>query len=278
MPDYLYFACDWIIDEDEMELETDLVKAATVLDLEVRDCKNPTGSVTDEGHDILRYTVRVNSKQEFESFLKVIEQYKSLNWFSISLDALNKGCPFEMFFRSLVESYEAGSFKSTGILYARAAYNKQLHERLNTQTPLYYGFDWIIPVQIEDNLMNRYDPPRDAVDRATCSLVRKKSVDTYEVCIGCWLRAGRTSKTDDGFYILQLLTRVFSQEELKLLAINTECSLEGWYSVKPQEYLQGIRLGEHYPYAQTFIDFYLEIERMGQANEELRKKLGIQKL
>ena len=268
------YACDWILAVEEAKYIFDLIHIARNLDIELIRGSIPKGSTTDEGYFVVRFLIQVPSSDAYQEFLQQIPQGTAFaNWFPVSSDEYQRQRHWEDNRRkaTLPEMLDSGDLDPN--VFARGGvWNLKIREKLDAGTVLYFGHNWLVPLQSEnaitlpDEKSTQYERYRGSVLVHICDLA--ESLGRVHS-----IRAGEQSKSAQGLSFQQLIARFFSVGEFEKFLEQTGMERSSWYSVTEDQYKAAYRIMEHNNFAEIR-SFYLEIERMGQENNLILRNIS----
>lgn len=211
------YACDWVINSTEFDQVWRLIEIAKLLQCELKDSPYEFGLESKEGYVICRFALGINSKDTSEKFFQRIADLNTLNkWFEISEEyfyrlSIVNGINIPSLIQGDVRSWAEG----LSLLGWR---NKRLEERLTFEKPAYYLCNWLIP-ELE---------PNGWLEKAV-----------WSPDLNYTLRIGKTSQTSAGFFIQEMVLRIFPHDDLEgfVRRVGNSVNLNVWTPILETEFL-----------------------------------------
>jgi hypothetical protein len=265
---YRYAMCKWIIQDEGFDFIYTLIDIANYLGVEIIDSEEHiSGSTSVEGFRALNFVVKAPTEIYIE-FYKEIYKYPGFrHW-----ERVTKSEFTEAHFR--FGTYPKGTLNEThgglalDYLYVPdMRFNKTLTAYLASHPPSYYACEYVIrPIEFpeddgneEENIFDIYGSPIfDFV-----AIFNKRF--PY-----CKPRAGQPYLNTDGWYVLPIVVRVFSTDEIEEIIPISNIEEHDWVSVSETYYFQAIKLVEYKYPPRVFRQFILSLQDKAQHN--LRKQ------
>jgi hypothetical protein len=250
----IHFACDWIFEANGFRTNVNrLIDAAEALNSPLR----TVNVTTPEGYFALRFVISVSSHATLDEFIeKAAAELGLINWVEVSQQYYSKISQFKG--ARIPTLQETGI---TDVVDSRARpiignVNNRLRELLATVEPIYLACEWLVTSPLSRTWLQELISTFGAFD------------------IGREIRKGEVHQTREGYYIQQFVIRLFAEEELSKFVQHRgkEAGLTNWFAVSEQAFRQST------PFTISLVNpsiegYQLELEKLGQANQELRKRL-----
>ena len=216
--DYLYFACNQIIERDNIGY---LPKPNEIAD-NLGCASWGMQDRSPEGYQIIKYMIRVPSQEVFNTFVKQVHPFGFKDWFSIS----EVNLPVPSNHSSSVADHNIQSVWLDG-MRAIAYDNNKLGEKLNSEIALHFACDWTALTSLTDDWL------------------RKLMRSVANLTLGCEIRLKGTKQTENGLTALIFTLRVFSESELDRFIKHAGEGFDKWYQISKDEFINSLPFSEN---------------------------------
>jgi len=216
--EYLYFACNQIIERDNIKY---LPKPHEIAD----DLSCASWGIltrSPDGYQIIKYIVRVPSQEVFNTFVKQVHPFGFKEWFSTP----EVNLPVPSNHSSLVADQNIQSAWLDG-MRAIAYDNNKLEEKLNSEIALHFACDWTALTPLTNNWLDK--------------LLRSVA----NLNLGCEVRSKGTKQTENGLTAQIFTLRVFSENELNRFIEHAGQGFNKWYPISKNEFVNSLSFSEN---------------------------------
>jgi hypothetical protein len=264
---YRYALCKRIIDDGWFKFASKVIETAKKLGVEIIDSEEHiSGSTTDEGFYALNFVIKAPVEIYIE-FYKEVYQYPGFrDWVRISEEEFTEARFYPGNHKKWLLSE---TDRGIGHLYIPdERFNEEFAVYLTSNTPSYYACEHIIrPSGITDDSSEDY---MDYMLHIAESSIIEFSSKFNKQFLYCNPRIGQPYLNPDGWYVVPIIVRVFSEDEIQQIINLSGAQEEGWVAVPESYHFQGIKLFENNHPSLALKRFFISLEDKAQRN--LRKQ------
>jgi hypothetical protein len=264
---YRYALCKWIIDDNSFDFIYKLIDVAKKLEISICDSEEHiSGATTVEGFRALNFVIKARTESYIE-FYKEVYQYPGFqHWERVTEREFTEAhFHFGKYPKGNLNETRGG-LKLDYLYVPDMGFNKTFAAYLESHTPSYYACEHIIhPIEIAED-----DGDDDNIFDIYSSSIFDFTAIFNKRFPYCKPRTAQPYLNPDDLYVVPIIIRVFSQDEMEEIISISGVQESDWTSVSEAYYFQAIKLVE-YNYPPAFLRRFI-ISMEDKAQHNLRKQ------